>query len=261
MNKSLKELLSSGRRLVGMWTMIPHPVPSEALGYTGCDFLVIDMEHALFTEGDVVSCLRAIGTSDVAPLIRLPGHDPVLVKRILDAGATSLMFPMVENAEQAEVAVQSTRYPPNGNRGFAFMHRASGYGTNREYAETVAAKLCVILQVESPTAIQRIPELAQVAGVDAIFVGPGDLSAALGCHGQISRPAVLDQLQAAVTTCRKLKKPIGTVAPTAEAACDRFDMGFDFVSVSNDLQFIMRGATEQTSAVREYLMADQLRDT
>src|SRR5262249_33126150 len=148
------------------------------------------MEHSPIDMAETVSMLRALAGTPTEAIVRLAWNDQILVKRTLDAGARTLMFPFVQNAEEARAAVSYTRYPPEGVRGMAAMHRAAGYGRKRDFFKTAHEELMVIIQLETPSALDRMNEIAAVPGVDSLFVGPGDLSAALGRIGQIGHADV-----------------------------------------------------------------------
>src|SRR6185437_9242039 len=137
--------------------------------------------------------------------------DAVLVKRAMDMGAQSLMFPFVQSADEARRAVAATRYPPAGTRGYAAMHRASRFGTVTDFGRSANAEACVLIQVETPQAIAQLGDIASVDGVDAIFAGPGDLSAACGRIGEIDHADVQAQVRSIAETCRRIGKPCGTV--------------------------------------------------
>ncbi len=171
----LKAALRARERVpLGTWVMSASNVIAEAIGWAGFDFAVVDMEHSPIELPEVVHLLQAMAPTGCEPLLRVPWNDSVTVKRVLDAGARSLMFPMIQNAEEARAAVRATRYPPEGNRGVAVLHRASRYGTVPGYLAGAGAEIGVVVQLETPEAIAARDEIMAVDGVDAIFVGPGD---------------------------------------------------------------------------------------
>lgn len=131
---------------------------------------------------DAIRIDRAIRSvnANTTPLYRLAGNDVVLIKRALDGGAMSLMIPFINTPQEARRAVESAYYPPYGKRGFAAMHRASGWGGNAQFVEDSRNELCLILQLETPEAIANIDEIAKVDGITGFFIGPGDMSSAMG---------------------------------------------------------------------------------
>lgn len=251
MNPFRHLLLAAGNRPpVGTWIMSASPIVAEAVACAGFDWAVIDMEHAPLDLMDVVHLLQAVAGTKTVPVLRLPSNDAVLVKRVLDAGAQTLLIPFVQDADEARRAVAATRYPPQGLRGMASMSRASRFGTVPNHYETANKQIGVIVQLESPTALQRLDEIVAVDGVDAIFVGPADLSGALGLPGKTTHPSVMDLMTQAAQRCRELGKPIGTIGSTPEAVAQYRAAGFSFVAISSDLGLLMRGAQAAVAALR-----------
>ena len=150
MNAFSRMLRSAGRQPpLGAWVMSASPIVAEAMGHAGFDWGVIDMEHTPLEMMGVMHLLQALGNTRIVPVVRVPGHDPVIVKRVLDAGATTLMFPFVQDADEARRAVASTRFPPDGTRGMVAMSRASRYGMQPHYLQTANRHIGVIVQVET----------------------------------------------------------------------------------------------------------------
>jgi 2-dehydro-3-deoxyglucarate aldolase len=220
------------------------------MGHAGFDWGVVDMEHAPLDMMEVVHLLQALGCTRLAPVVRVPWNDAVTIKRVLDAGATTLLVPFVQNAGEARAAVAATRYPPDGVRGMAAMSRASRFGTEKDFFATANRGMAVIVQLETPASIERLEEIAAVPGVDALFIGPGDLSGTMGHPGQPMHPDVLATTEQAVQRARAAGVPIGTVGGTPQAVAQYRAMGFDFVALGSDLGLLMRGAQEGLAAVR-----------
>ncbi len=167
---AFRHAIAEGRMQYGAWLMSAAPSTAEALGSTGFDFLVVDMEHVPIDTPQLVEILRTIAGTPASPVTRLPWNDTVMVKRALDAGAQTLMFPFVQDAAEAARAVAATRYPPAGVRGAAAVHRASRYGNVPDYLGRAADEICVVVQVETVDAVDRMAEIAAVPGVDSVFV-------------------------------------------------------------------------------------------
>lgn len=251
MNAFRQLLKSSGAHPpVGTWISSASPIVAEAIGCAGFDWGLVDMEHAPLDVMGVVQLLQALSGTKMMPVVRVPWNDMVVVKRVLDAGATTLMFPFVQNADEARRAVAATRYPPDGVRGMAGTSRATRYGTTPNYFRSANQNIGVIVQIETPQAIDQIDAIAGVAGVDAMFIGPADLSAAIGHIGQLTHPAVMDLMGRAVQRCKAAGTPIGTLGSSPEAVAQYRAIGFDFVAVSSDIGFIMRGAQAAIAALR-----------
>ena len=235
---------------IGTWIMSASPIVAEAIGHAGFDWGVIDMEHTPLDMMDVVHMLQAVSATKMVPVVRVPWNDAVMVKRVLDAGATTVLFPFVQNAEEARRAVAATRYPPEGMRGMAGMSRASKFGTIPNYLQAANKGMGVIVQLETPQAVARLAEIADVPGVDALFVGPADLSASMGHVGELTHPEVLDLMGAAAQAARRAGVPIGTVGGTPETVAQYRAAGYDYVAIGSDLGLLMRGATGAVNMLR-----------
>lgn len=235
---------------VGTWIMSASPLVAEATGHAGFDWAVVDMEHSPLDMMDVLHMLQALSCTKMVPIVRVAWNDPVLVKRVLDAGATTVMFPFVQTAEEAARAVAATRYPPQGIRGMAGMSRASRFGTQPNYLTTANRQMGVIVQLETAHAIERIDAIADVDGVDSLFIGPADLSASMGYVGQLTHPAVMDRMAQAVLRCKAAAKPVGTIGGDPESVAQYRAAGFDYVAVGSDLGLFMQGARSAIAALR-----------
>jgi 2-dehydro-3-deoxyglucarate aldolase len=241
---------SGGHPPIGTWLVSASPIVAEAVGCCGFDWAVIDMEHAPAGVMDVLHMLQALATTKTVPLVRVPWNDAVVVKRVLDVGATGLMFPMVQSADDARRAVAATRFPPHGVRGVASMSRAARFGTVPNYFRTASRGVGVIVELETPQAIEQLDAIAAVDGVDAIFLGMADLSAALGHAGVPNHPSVVSLMAGAVQRCKALGKPVGTVGASAEVVAQHRAGGFDFVGVGSDLGLMMSGASKMIASLR-----------
>ncbi len=234
---------------VGSWVMSASPVVAEAVGCAGFDWAVLDMEHSPLDLMGLVGLLQAVAGTPMLPITRLPWNDAVVVKRVLDAGAQTLMFPFVQNAEEARQAVASAKYLPEGTRGMAAMSRASRFGTVKDYFKAANAAVSVIVQIETPQAMAQLEQIAAVDGVDALFFGPGDLSGAMGHVGQLQHPEVLALMADGARRCRQLGMPVGTVGGTVEAVNTYRRLGFDYVACASDLGLLMRSCAGVLSSL------------
>ena len=250
MNAFRQLLMSSGASApLGTWIMSASPIVAEAMGHAGFHWGVLDMEHTPLDMMEVIHLLQAVGNTKMVPVVRVPWNDTVTVKRVLDAGAPTLLFPFVQNADEAARAVASTRYPPEGVRGLAGMSRGSKFGTVPDYTRTANKSIGVIVQLETTAAIAQLEAIAAVPGVDALFLGPGDLSATMGHPGQITHPEVMAAMADAAQRCRDLGKPVGTVGGTPELVVQYRAMGFHYVAIASDLGLLMRGAQAAVKAL------------
>ena len=247
-----RQLLKASRHRVpiGTWITSASPVVAEAVGVAGFDWGVIDMEHTTIDMMDALHLLQAVATTKMVPLVSVPWNDAATVKRVLDAGALTLMFPMIETADEARKAVSATRYPPAGHRGLSAMSRASRYGTLPNYVRHADASQGVVVQLETQAGLSELEAVCAVDGVDAVFVGPSDLSASLGHGGQLAHPSVMRAMGSIVQRCRAIGMPVGTVGQTPELVAQYRAMGFDYIGVASDLTLLMRGAHDAITALR-----------
>lgn len=235
---------------VGSWVMSASPVVAEAMGCAGFDWAVVDMEHTPLDMMEVIHLLQAIAGTPMLPITRVPWNDTVLVKRVLDAGVQTLMFPFVQTVEEAKKAVAAAKYPPQGVRGMAAMSRGSRFGTVKDYFKVANEAVSVIVQIETPEAMSRMKEIASVEGVDSVFIGPGDLSGAMGHVGNLMHTEVVALMAEGVKACHSAGKPVGTVGGTPEAVATYRSAGFDYVACASDLGLMMRNCAAVLSTIR-----------
>jgi 2-dehydro-3-deoxyglucarate aldolase len=252
----LKQRLKDAEPLVGLWLSLGSENAAEALAHAGFDWLCIDMEHAPNDSGDVTAQLRAIAAAHLPsePVVRVPAKDPWLVKRVLDAGARTIMFPNIESAEDAAHAVRLTQYPgadaPDGLRGVAGMVRAAAFGMRRDYVLSANAQIATIVQIESARALERVDEIAATPGVDCLFVGPADLSASLGHLGDTKHPDVQAAIARIADAARRAGVATGIFALDSASARQYRDDGFRFIALAADVVWLVRAARQALQEVR-----------
>ncbi len=235
--------LIAGKRLIGCWCSLASPITAEVLGVAGFDWLLLDGEHSPNDLTTMIPQLMAWKDSISAPIVRPPVNEPVIIKRLLDAGFYNFLIPMIETVEQARQAVAATRYPPVGIRGLSVSQRHNRYGTVPDYFATVNDHIAVIVQIESREGVAAVDEIAAVPGVDAIFIGPGDLSAALGYIGQPNHPEVQSVIAHLIARTKAAGKPCGILAPAEVDARRYLEWGTTMVGVGSDLG-VFRNATQ-----------------
>ena len=235
--------LLAGKPLIGCWMSLANPMTAEVAGLAGFDWLLLDGEHAPNDVSTLVPQLMALKDSVSAPVVRPPWNEPVIIKRLLDAGFHNFLMPFVESAEQATAAVAATRYPPRGIRGVSVMQRNNRFGTVPDHFKVIDDNITVLVQIESRAGLEAIDAIAAVDGVDGIFVGPQDLAAAMGHLANPAHPEVQAAMKHIIERARAGGKPAGTLAPV-EADARRFmEWGATFVAVGSDLG-LFRGATQ-----------------
>ncbi|WP_091743245.1 HpcH/HpaI aldolase family protein [Phenylobacterium immobile] len=230
------DLIAQSSPLVGLWQALATPYTAEICAGAGYDWLLFDGEHAPNTLQTLVGQLQAISRHPVHPVARPPSDDPAVIKQYLDIGFPTLLVPMVDDAVQAARIVASTRFPPEGFRGVASAtSRASGFGAEPGYLAAQRNRVGVIVQIESLAGLDSVEAIAAVPGVDALFIGPGDLSAAMGHLGNPRHPDVQAAIDDAFGKIKAAGKPAGIFALDAEDARKRFAQGFSFASVGTDI--------------------------
>lgn len=242
-----KRRLAAGETLTGLWISLGSDTAVEFIAHSGFDWLLIDTEHAPNELPDVVSHLRVAESGTAEPIVRPAWNDFVVIKRLLDSGARSLLIPFVQNADEARQAVRATRYPPDGVRGVATAPRANRYGRIKDYAKRANDEICVLVQVETRAALDDIANIAAVDGVDGIFVGPSDLAADLGHLGNPAHEDVQAALKEAAEACRAAGKPAGILAPVEADARRYMEWGYQFVALGSDLG-LLRAASDALAA-------------
>ena len=245
-----KQALKDGQQQIGLWNSIPGPLLAEALAGCGFDWVVIDTEHAPTDVPDVLGMLQAMAPYPVSAVVRPAANDPVLIKRLLDFGAQTLILPYIQSAEEAQAAVAAVRYAPRGMRGVAGLTRASRFGAVPDYTRRADAEICLILQVETALALSRIEEIAATDGVDGLFIGPADLAASMGHPGALDHPAVKAAIEDAIRRITATGKPAGIL--TSDAAFARACMGWGtrFTAVGMDIGLMLHAARGLAASYR-----------
>ncbi len=236
-----KRALAAGQRQIGLWVTFPfHPIV-EVLADSGFDWLLLDMEHSPTDLHNLGAMLLAVRGKPVAPIVRVPVHDMAWIKRVLDAGAPNIMVPNVRSAAEAREVVNCTRFAPEGERGVAGSTRAAGYTRYKDYMARANDEVGVIVQIESRQALAELDAICRVPGIDAVFIGPADLAAALGHRGQVSHPEVQAAIYGAYKTAHAAGCAIGNLVADGNAQ-PHLDGGATMVGVGTDVHLLIAGA-------------------
>jgi 4-hydroxy-2-oxoheptanedioate aldolase len=238
---AFKHALGAGRPQIGLWSSLCSNVVAEVIAGCGFDWVLVDTEHSPNELPGIMSQLQALAGGTATPVVRPAWNDIVLIKRILDIGATSILVPFVQNADEARKAVAATRYPPAGIRGVATTTRAGRFGRIKDYLRKANDEICVLVQVETKTALDNLESIAAVDGVDGVFIGPSDLAAALGHLGNPAHADVQAAISDAVKRLKAKGKPAG-ILTSVEADAKRYlAEGYMFVAVGTDMGLLARG--------------------
>lgn len=239
---AFKHAIANGELQIGLWCSLCSPITAEIVSHSGFDWLLLDTEHSPNELPDVLAQLQAIQGGTASAAVRPAWNDMVLIKRLLDIGAQTLLIPFVQNPEEARRAVEATRYPPGGIRGITGSGRASRYGRVKDYLKHASQEICLLVQVETKGALERIEDIAGVDGIDGVFIGPNDLAASFGHIGNWAHPEVQSALADALRRLKKIGKPAGILTPNEEEAKRFIEWGYTFVAAGVDLGLLARGA-------------------
>lgn len=237
-----KAALAEGRGQVGLWQALASSYTAEICATAGFDWLLLDGEHGPNDVPLLLSQLQAIAAYPVEAVARTPSGDPAILKRYLDIGARNILVPFVETPAQAEALVQAVRYAPAGIRGVASgLVRASRWNAVPGYLATADADICLLVQIESIAGLSNIEAIASIEGIDGLFVGPADLSAALGYRGQPGHPDMMAVVRDALARIRRAGKAAGLLTLDEDFARECLAQGCAFVAVATDVGLLAGG--------------------
>jgi len=252
----LKKKLFNNKTTIGSWITLAHPAIAEIMANSGFDWLAIDLEHSVITIREAEELIRVIELSGVIPLVRLTSNSSDLIKRVMDAGAHGIIVPMVNSAVEAELAVQSIKYPPLGRRGVG-LARAQKYGADFEgYKEWESSSSIVIVQIEHIEAVNNLREILSVPGVDGFIVGPYDLTGSMGIPGDFQNFKYLEVMN----NIRKISTEIGVpggvhiIEPDTEQLTKCLNDEYEFIAYSLDIRMLdcsCRSALEGVNKFRK----------
>lgn len=249
MTESIKTRLKNRETLIGSFVTLSSTDAAEIMSLVGFDYLWIETEHAPTDSGLAQMMIQAVG-GRCPCLVRVPENKEVWMKKALDIGCDGIVVPQVRTAEEAKNAVDWCLYPPLGNRSVG-ISRAHGYGMSfQDYVSEVNEKLAVVLQVEHIEGVKNIKSIVEVPGIDAIFIGPFDLSGSLGVLGQITHPKVLEAIEEIKRHCEEAALPVGVFAVDAGAARRFAEEGFSLIAMSMDSIFLWQSAKAALSEAR-----------
>lgn len=249
MIKHFRKRLQQGELLVGVGVTLTSPEVSELLAEAGFDWLFLDAEHAPLESSALQAMVMAAG-SQAACIIRVPTLGEATIKHALDIGASGVVVPQVHTAEQAALAVQWARYPPLGKRGMG-VYRANHYGFQvSEYLQQAAEQSVVVVQAESREAVRNIDAIVQTPGLDAVLIGPYDLSASLGHPGELSHPEFTAAVERITSACQSARLPLGIFAMNTEAARPYIARGYRLILLSVDTVLLGQAARDLLRSAR-----------
>lgn len=236
----IKEKLKNGKVTIGSWIQIPSPAIAEIMGFSGYDWIAIDLEHGAFSISDLPQMIRAIELGGAVPFARIAQIDKKDIKHALDSGAKGIIFPMVESADQLREAVSWSLYPPKGKRGVGHS-RANLYGKRfDEYIHDIDDKLILVAQIEDIKAVDGLNDILKVSGLDAIIVGPYDLSGSMGLTAEFENPEFINVIEKIRELAKRYKVPMGLhiVQPDEHQLQKKIHEGYQFIAYGTDGVFL-----------------------
>lgn len=239
-----KKALSEKRFQLGFWVALATPYAAEIVSNSGYDWLLIDGEHAPNDIPLLAAQVNALKGSSSHPIVRLPIGETWMIKQILDAGAQTIMIPMVETVDEARRLVRAVRYPPHGDRGVgAALGRASAFSRISDYLETADREICLVVQIESQAGLAALDDIAALDGVDGVFIGPSDLAADMGYLGQPGHAAVTAAIGDAFGRIARAGKAAGIMTLNLEQARLYRSLGADFMAIGTDVTTLVEATT------------------
>lgn len=243
-----KRALAQSKPLYGLWQGIPNTTVAEIGAGAGFDWILVDAEHGPFDLASIMAHLQAIEPYPVAALVRPVEGRTALIKQLLDIGAQTLLVPMVESADQARQIVAAAKYPPQGVRGLGTsMARAANWNRSEKYLTTANDEICVIVQIETLRGLENIESIVSVDGVDGVFIGPSDLSAAMGHIGAPGHPEVVAAVKECFRIIRAAGKSAGVLAVTQELVTRYHKAGAQFIGVGVDAALLVNATRKLAS--------------
>jgi 2-dehydro-3-deoxyglucarate aldolase len=238
----IRKKLKSGKVSIGSWMQIPHGSVAEIMGNAGYEWVSVDLEHGSISTHQLPDLFRAIETCGTLPLVRLSHAHPKYCKHSLDAGAGGVIVPMVESSDQLETIIEHCSWPPTGQRGVGYS-RANLFGKHFEEYKDEAQSPIVVAQIEHIRAVDALEDILKIQGLDAILIGPYDLSASMGLTGQFKAQEYNDVLSKIKMLSQKFNIPYGihVVQPDPNELKAKISEGFQFIAYSIDSVFLYRG--------------------
>lgn len=237
--KEIRSKLKKGEISIGSWIQLESSSSSEIMGNAGYDWIGVDLEHGSISISQLPNIFRALELNNTLPLARLSEGNRTNCKQSLDAGAAGVIIPQIESKQQLESLIRASKWPPFGNRGVGFS-RSNLYGKNfNEYKEEAYHPL-VVGMIENKEGFKNLDEIISTNGLDAILIGPYDLSASLGFTGETNHPKVEEAIQVILKKCEEISLPVGihVVKPTEKELKQKIDLGFRFIAYSIDTVFL-----------------------
>ncbi len=258
----IKQKIQRGELVHGTWLSLGNASNAELMGQAGFDWVMIDLEHGQGAMSDLLAQLHALEAFQTAVFVRIPNHDSSSILKVLDLGADGVMVPRIANFDQAKRAVDSMFYPPLGTRGLAPAIRATQYGASAStYYDQAEAHTLGILQIETASVLPDLDEIVKLRGVDLLFLGPADLTLALGIFGQYDHKLYLDAVRKTVSAATNAGKAVGILLVDEDDYQKYCELGVTVIGSGSDTSFLRLGALKTAQALktrrRKFIGADK----
>lgn len=251
----LKTKLAQSEITIGSWITLGHTAIAEIMASAGFDWLVLDMEHSVLELSEVQTIIQVLDGRQCPAIARLTSNHPDQIKRVMDAGATGVMVPMIKSAADAQSAVDAVYYPPRGQRGVG-LARAQGFGASfQDYRQWLEQNAVIVVMIEHIDAVNAIDSILAVPGIDAYIIGPYDLSGSMGRPGDLNHPDVQTAINRILEAGKRAGKPGGihVIEPDFEALQQRIQSGFNFLGYSLDIRILDSICRSHMQRIRTFL--------
>ena len=245
----VKEMWHRGETAYGAWLSIPSSLSSEALGRAGYDYVCIDLQHGLIDYPDADEMLLAINSTDATPFVRVPANDFAAINRALDAGALGIIVPMIHSVQEAERAVSACRYPPTGSRSYGPTRASLSFGAN--YFDVANELVVCVPMIETRQAVAEIESIASLPGVDAVYVGPNDLSLSLGQKPAADNDGAYQEAYREIADACEKAGAFAGIHANAALAPKHVKTGYRMITVSSDVSLLQRGAARELDRAKQ----------
>jgi 4-hydroxy-2-oxoheptanedioate aldolase len=250
--KNLKEKLKAGEAIHGCWLNSGSAINAEIVGKAGFDWVLLDLEHGVGTENNLINQLQALSGSATTKIVRVEALVRQRVSRVLELGADGVLFPQIQNSREAEQAISFMRYTPDGVRGMANMIRATDFGQSFEkYYEGYKDNVLGIIQIETLESLNHLDEIANIDGLDILFVGPADMTLALGIFQQFDHPRYIETLERVRDAASKAGKATGTLMRNPGEYEKYYKLGYRMLGCGSDSVFVFRGALDMARELND----------
>ncbi|MHB9071612.1 MAG: HpcH/HpaI aldolase family protein [Sedimentisphaerales bacterium] len=255
----LAKLVKNGAPAIGTWVELCDSGVVQVLANAGFDWVCIDMEHNPFDESQLHTCICVAQNAGISPVVRVRKNDESLIKLTLDLGAEGVVVPGIVDAEDAAKAVSFAKYPPVGIRGYGPIRATNFWADKKEYDESVRDNILLICQIERKSALNEVDKICKMPDIDAVFIGPADLSMSMGYHGNSNHPDVQDAIKTIIDSANKNKKIWGGIALDEISYMEHAKKGALLTTLGADYFFMQNAAAKEAKAVLNALAAAGLR--